>query len=273
MPAVVARRWPPTALGAAWWLVALGGVVSAALAVHGYWGLRQASLTVAGAALYTASLREDEPSRGRLLAACGAVVTVVALVAVLESFGLVPGLSPRGRAPGSLLGQRNHVAHLCALGLPLLALSALRGRTAVRVASALAWALCALALVWTRSRTGWWGALAGLVALGVTLGLARRWKDMAVLGAAAALAVLAAAATPVRLVWQGDRPYLRSLSTMADLEHGSGRGRWVQATASLGLVKDAPVWGVGPGTGWCTTRAWRRRARPSTPTRPSPLVG
>jgi len=117
----------------------------------------------------------------------------------------------------------------------------------VRIAAGLAWAVCALALVWTRSRTGWWGALAGLVALGVTLGLARRWKDLGLVAAGAALSVAVGAATPVRLAWRGERPYLQSLSTMADLAHGSGRGRWVQAQASLNLVKDAPVLGVGPG--------------------------
>ncbi|MEW5741675.1 MAG: O-antigen ligase family protein [Myxococcota bacterium] len=241
------RRRPLTALSLFWWLAALGGVVSAAFAVHRFWGLRQAALTLGGAALFTACLHDEEASRQRLLAACGAFAALVALVAALESFGLFPGLSARGRAPGSLLGQRNHVAHLCALALPLLFLSALRTKRAARVAWAGAWTACAVVLVWTRSRTGWWGALAGFAALNVVLLRARRWRELGLLALSAAAVLVVASLAPVKLAWRGQHAYWRSLSTMADFEQGSGRGRWVQARNSLELWPAAPLVGVGPG--------------------------
>jgi hypothetical protein len=66
---------------------------------------------------------------------------------------------------------------------------------------------------------------------------------------ASALAAGAAAAifVPNRLAWRSDSPYAETFTNIARYSEGSGRGRLIQYGNSLVLVRDAPVFGVGPG--------------------------
>ena len=205
---------------------------------------RHLALTTVATALFLAARAQAGPTRRALHAVLLGAAAVAALVALGEAWGLVTGLSSRGRAPGSLLGQRNLVAHLCLLASPLAWAAASSPRRAARTLGLAAAAALAAAVVLTRSRAAW---LVAPLPLGVWAalqpgGLRRPWPLLAV-----AVGVALAVAAPTRLVWKSDRPLADTLRTLVDAERGSGHGRLVQARASLGLLADAPLLGAGPG--------------------------
>jgi hypothetical protein len=148
------------------------------------------------------------------------------------------------RAPGGTLGNRNFVAHLAAIGLPLCLLASLRAKRFFIPAAGVA--MVAAALVLTRSRAGW---LAAAIALGIFFVLSVREHGrrlvatlmVAAAGAAAALII------PNALRWRSDNPYLDSVTGVVDYDRGSGRGRLVQYAHSLGMAARHPLLGVGPG--------------------------
>jgi O-antigen ligase len=147
------------------------------------------------------------------------------------------------------------MAHLVAIGLPLLLYVSLvsRSRAGFAVGSA-GIALAAAALVLSRSRAAWLGAGASLVFLAVEgLWVGRLWKAERLrrrvrrLGWLAAAALLLALVLPNRLNWRSDSPYLESLAGVANYKEGSGRGRLIQWSNTLAMAAQHPLVGVGPG--------------------------
>ena len=159
------------------------------------------------------------------------------------------------RAPGGTFGNRNFMAHACAITLPALLFSGLRASSR---AARLRWcggiALVAGALILSRSRAAWLALLLGLAVMLVTGAIAMRHSDgtlppqrlllllvAAVAGAGAALVI------PNTLDWRSDSPYADTAHSIVNYKGGSGQGRLIQYGNSLRMTLHHPLFGVGPG--------------------------
>jgi hypothetical protein len=67
------------------------------------------------------------------------------------------------------------------------------------------------------------------------------------LGVAAVVGLGAAIVLPNRLEWKSDSPYLDSAAGLVNYKEGSGRGRLVQWSNSVRMMRSDPLFGVGPG--------------------------
>jgi O-antigen ligase len=159
------------------------------------------------------------------------------------------------RVPGGTFGNRNFVAHLAAIGAPVVALSALTAkRGATSVIGGIGMMILSATLVLSRSRAAWLAIIALAIPVGILAYLTReRWTDtrterrLAVLIVSTAIGVAAALVLPNRLEWKSDSPYLDSAAGLVNYKGGSGRGRLVQYTNSLHMTEAHPIIGVGPG--------------------------
>jgi O-antigen ligase len=179
-----------------------------------------------------------------LLNGLALAVVIAAATSLLQAYGVRTIFFAINRAPGGTLGNRNFVAHLAAIGLPLSLLAALRARRFFIAATGVA--VVTAALVLTRSRAGW---LAAAVAVAIFFVLAVREHGRRVIAILAIAAAGAGAALiiPNALRWRSDNPYLESVTGVVDYERGSGRGRLVQYEHSLLMAARHPLFGVGPG--------------------------
>ena len=149
-----ARRIPP-ALRA----------VSALFATNGWLAFRALGVSLAGATLFWCA--RTLARAGREPAAADRVwplaIVLGALTGLAQAYGLIDtSLASLSRAPGGTFGNRNFMAHLVAIGLPLLLYLALEARSRARFAlGAAGVALAAAALVLSRSRAAWLGAGGG----------------------------------------------------------------------------------------------------------------
>ncbi len=257
---LLARPWPALGSSRALRVAAIGlaawTAASALFATNPWLALRATSLTVTGLlALLTA----------RHVAALGAAPILIGWLVMAAGAGAATGLAQAWgvehpffaqlRAPGGTFGNRNFLAHLAAIAMPLLAMLVLTTRRRrVLLPAALATALGVAALVLTRSRAGWLAAGAGLAVLAGGLLIGRRRAGVPVrparvaLAAAVAIAAVAGALLlPNTLEWRSDSPYTDTLGNLANFKEGSGRGRMLQYRNSLDLALRHPVLGVGPG--------------------------
>jgi len=230
--------------------------VSAVAAGNHWLAARSVGITWAGLAIFwvargLARLGLARPLLGMLAFAA----VLAAATGVLQAYGLdLPLASPR-RAPGGTFGNRNFLAHLTAIGLPLITYLAIDSRA--RLApwlGALGLAISSAALLFSRSRAAWLAVAAGLTIFLVEgIGVSGLWRDprirrrLATLAIAGAVSVVAAVTIPNTLDWRSDSPYLESLAGVANFREGSGRGRLIQYGNTLRMVRDAPLLGVGPG--------------------------
>jgi hypothetical protein len=240
-------------------LVAYLGVsaVSALLATNGWLAFRALGVSLAGAALFWCARTVARAGRGdALLKGLAAAVVLGALTGLAQAYGLVEtNLASLSRAPGGTFGNRNFMAHLVAIGLPVLLYVALEARSRPRfLLAAIGVSLAAAALVLSRSRAAWLGAGAsGLFLVVEGLWLGRLWMEERVQRrvlqlASVVLASLALALVlPNRLNWRSDSPYLESLTGVANYKEGSGRGRLIQYGNTLSMAADHAILGVGPG--------------------------
>ena len=188
--------------------------------------------------------------------ALAAAVVLGSVTGLAQAYGLVEtNLASLTRAPGGTFGNRNFMAHLAAMGLPLLLYVAVASRSRAGFAlGSVGITLAAAALVLSRSRAAWLGAvtcIAFLAAEGLWVG--RLWEDTRLrrrvgrLGALAAAGLALALILPNRLNWRSDSPYLESLTGVANYKEGSGRGRLIQWGNTLAMAAKHPLLGVGPG--------------------------
>ncbi|HEX6104195.1 MAG TPA: O-antigen ligase family protein [Gemmatimonadales bacterium] len=235
----------------------LVSLLSALLADNRWLSFRALGVSLAGAAVFWSAraIARAGYARPLLLAFAGAVV-LGALTGLGQAYGLVnTSLASLTRAPGGTFGNRNFMAHLVAIGLPLLLLVSVdaRSRRGFTLGS-VGVALAAGALVLSRSRAAWLGAaVSGLFLAVEGLWVGRLWADRqlrrrvlrltAVTVGSLALAML----LPNKLNWRSASPYLESLAGMANYREGSGAGRLIQYGNSLRMAADHPVLGVGPG--------------------------
>lgn len=227
------------------------------LAAANWWlAVRALGVSLAGAALFWSARTVARSGHARpLLVALAASVVLGAITGLVQAYGLLAtDLTSPVRAPGGTFGNRNFMAHLAALGLPLLLTLTVQATRRRFLLGSLATALVVGALLLSRSRAAWLAAAASLAFLAVEgLWAGRLWEDrqlrrrMILLTASALTGLLLALTLPNTLDWRSDSPYLDSLTGVANFREGSGRGRLIQFGNTARMAVDHPVLGVGPG--------------------------
>lgn len=236
------------------WLVL--GALSALFATNGWLAARAVSLSLGGVACFWSARALARRNSSRPLVAALAFAGVVgAATALLQAYGMTTELFSLNRAPGGTFGNRNFMAHLCAIIFPALLYSGLRAPSRAAFAR---WcygaALVAAALILSRSRAAWLALLVGLVVLVVAGAIALRRRDdslrlmrLFVLVAAAVAGAGAALVIPNTLDWKSASPYLDTANSIVNYKGGSGHGRLIQYGNSLRMSLRHPLLGVGPG--------------------------
>ena len=234
----------------------LFGVASSLFAVNVWAAERALTISCSGVALFwSASAVRRAGLVQPLLVALAVGIVLAAATSLAQAYGVETEYFSLNRAPGGTFGNRNFIAHLCAVGVPVVALVALTARRrGGSVFGGLSMAIIAAALVMSRSRAAWLAVLVSAAPIGVlAAGTWNRWceprtlRRLIVLGAAAGVGAIAAVLLPNRLEWKSDSPYLDSAAGLVNYKEGSGRGRIVQYTNSLRMTRANPVFGVGPG--------------------------
>jgi O-antigen ligase len=235
-------------------VVGAATLLSAVGALTWAWAWRP-TLMVLAAVVCALGLR-DRDNRPQWLAWQGAALVVLAVIGMFEALGFA-ALAPHGRAPASLMGQRNTLAHLLALGSPVLwHLSAHAGDRRARLVWSLGALSAAFMVVVTRSRAAWL-ALPLQALVYVVMNRRGSWRAPF----PALLGVLAALLAPVRLVWNSTAPYADTLTRLVDANSGSGAGRLEQWSQSLTLVPSSPLLGLGPGNWFVAWAPWATSER------------
>jgi len=237
-------------------LFLVDSAISATFATNGWAAERALAISMSGAALFWVASALGRAGLGRpLLVALAVAVVVGASTSLAQTYGVQSDYFSLNRVPGGTFGNRNFVAHLAAIGTPvvmLVALTAPRGLGSVF--AAISMAILSATLVLSRSRAAWLAVIAVAIVV-VLLGRMSwaRWSDsrtirrMLVLGIAAAAGVAGAVFLPNHLDWKSTSPYLDSAAGLVNYKEGSGRGRVVQYTNSLAMTRAHPLFGVGPG--------------------------
>ncbi|MGN6393505.1 MAG: O-antigen ligase family protein [Gemmatimonadales bacterium] len=254
-------------------LFLLISALSGLVANNGWLALRALGVTLAGAALFWSARAVARAGLGTPLVTGLAIAVVLgAVTGLVQAYGLVStSLASLTRAPGGTFGNRNFMAHLVAIGLPLLLFVTLDARSRTRLGfGAAGVCLAATALVLSRSRAAWLAAsVAGAFLTFEGLWVGRLWGDRRLrsrvvrLAAVAGLGVVLALALPNRLNWRSDSPYLESLAGVANYKEGSGRGRVIQYGNTLKMAVRHPLLGVGPGNWPVFYPAFMSREDPS----------
>ncbi len=234
----------------------VAGLASATFATNGWAAERALAISVSGVMLYwsAAALRRNGLARG-LIVALAIGVVVGAATSLAQAYGVQSEYFSLNRAPGGTFGNRNFVAHLCAIGTPVVALVALTARRGLgSIFGGIAMAIVAAALVMSRSRAAWLAILVLAVPVGLLAMMTwSRWSEprtvrrLVVLGVATVAGAIAAVVLPNHLEWKSDNPYLESAAGLVNYKEGSGHGRIVQYTNSLKMTVAHPLLGVGPG--------------------------
>lgn len=243
----------------AWLLVAwvVWGTLSAAFATNYWQAWRAMGISLSGAVIFWMALRAGRGGRaGLVLGGLTFAAVVAAATGVAQAHGVEFPLLAESRAPGGTLGNRNFLAHLTVIVLPILLMRTVRSRGSIGFLLGLVGVVVSVTLVvLTRSRAAW---LAGAVSLGCLAIAAlvasrgpraepiRRGRIGITLLAMTA-GIIAALVIPNQLEWRSDSPYRDTLGGLVNYQDGSGRGRLIQYRNTLDLVRRSPIFGVGPG--------------------------
>ena len=235
-------------------------LISALFATNWWLAGRYLAISVSGVTLFWVARSLAGAGLARpLLRALALAVVVGAITALLQAYGLVSDivsdLASLSRAPGGTFGNRNFMAHLATIGIPVILLLGVQARWGLSVGlTSLCVALVSAAIVLSRSRAAWLSLIA--CSAFVTLAIWRvRWrhpelwprKRLRNLAIAAAAGVVGALLIPNTLNWKSDSPYLDSVVGVVNYTEGSGRGRLVQYGNTLSMSLEHPFLGVGPG--------------------------
>lgn len=229
---------------------------SAVFATNWWLSTRSLAVSMSGIAIYWVSRALRAEGRHRaLVGAVATAATLGAITSLLQTYGIETEYFSLNRAPGGTFGNRNFMAHVCAIAAPAVVYCALTARSARGYLTwGLAFGIMSAAIFLSRSRAAW-------LALGASFGIMilagwlthRRWREprlsrrILTLGIAAAVFIGAVALLPNTLEWKSDSPYLESMRGVVNYRQGSGRGRLVQYTTSLKITTTHPILGVGPG--------------------------
>ena len=247
-------------------------IISALFAENWWLATRALAIAASGLALFWVARALAAAGYERaLISGLATAVVIGAMTALLQAYGVEPEYMSLSRAPGGTFGNRNFMAHLSAIGTPIILLCTLEARrTWAAVLGMIGTAFIAAALVLSRSRAAWLALMVG-GALMVLLWWRMRdvWADatrkrrLLVLGAASLVAVIAALTLPNALEWKSDSPYLDSVRGVVNYKEGSGAGRLVQYRNSLKMAVSHPLLGVGPGNWAVAYPAFASRNDPS----------
>ena len=226
--------------------------ISAALATNRWLGFRALAISGSGVLLFWTARALAEAGLARpILGGLALAITIAAVTALVQAYGLRLDVFASTRAPGGTLGNRNFVAHAAAFGLPLILFSALRGKRLALVAGV---PIVTASLVLSRSRAAWLAAAAmAIVFFAAIMASAplrrdgRTWRGLALVLGLAAAAGAAALVIPNALRWRSDNPYLQSVQGITNYEEGSGRGRLIQYERSMRMAFGHLLFGIGPG--------------------------
>ncbi len=230
-------------------------VLSALFATNGWVAWRAVALSCSGIILFWCASTLHALGLGRRLLAAAAFATVAgAATALVQTYaGMATDLFSLNRAPGGTFGNRNFMAHLCAIGAPAIVITTLLARRRWAAISGLVGTtIIVAALVVSRSRAAWLALAVGAVVIGAMAWMTRPRdqglrRPVTLVIVAATIGALGAAFLPNRLEWKSTSPYLDTVRGVVNYRDGSGRGRLVQYTNSLGLMTARPLLGVGPG--------------------------
>jgi O-antigen ligase len=234
----------------------VASAISTALATNWWLATRALAISVSGVMLFWVARAIRGGGRERsLVNALAAAATIGAVTSLIQAYGLESSYFSLNRAPGGTFGNRNFMAHVAAIGAPVIVLCALTARTATGFSlGALAMAIVTAAQVLSRSRAAWLALIAAFGMMGLAAWMTRhRWREphlgrrAIILVAAGGVATAAAIWLPNTLDWRSESPYLDSVRGVVNYKGGSGRGRLVQYTNSLEMATAHPLLGVGPG--------------------------
>jgi len=248
-PGLVAAELP--LLGFAAW-----STLSTVFATNHWLATRALAITLSSLVIFHAAYRVARRGAGRwLLAGLALAFVVASLTGLAQAYGLTLPILAESRAPGGTLGNRNFLAHLIAIGAPVLLLGLAEAGGPRRVIlAAVGLGLMLTTLVLTRSRASWLGMMVswGVMLIGWLIAgyggreiVPPRRLRAGVL--ALLLGVIAALALPNGLSWRSDSPYRDTVRDLTNYREGSGRGRLIQYRNSARLVGMDPVFGTGPG--------------------------
>ena len=239
-------------------LLGYGGLslMSAVLAANDWLSMRSVAITISGLAAFWCARAVASDGFKRPLMATVVLATVLgAATSLAQAYGWQSDYLTLSRAPGGTFGNRNFVAHVSAIGVPLLIWYAITARRAIAVLlCAAGGGILAAALVMSRSRAAWLALLVAAVLLAVPIWRAAHrvphadaGKRLLLLGIVAVVGAVLSLALPNRLNWNSESPYLDSVRGVVAYSSGSGRGRLIQYRNSLHMAEAHPVLGVGPG--------------------------
>src|SRR6266498_820610 len=229
---------------------------SAIFATNHWLAQRALGVSVASAVVFWGARRIGASGGYRSLLIAAALATVLAAITALaQAYGFETDYFSQNRAPGGTFGNRNFVAHICAIGLPALVWCTVTAKRAIGAfLGSLGAAVVAAALVLSRSRAAWLAVAPCVVVLAIPLIASRKYWDRKIVGGRFARLVLAmtvagtvATIIPNTLNWNSESPYLDSARGMVNYKKGSGRGRVAQYRNTLQMAAANPVFGVGPG--------------------------
>src|SRR6476469_3001565 len=204
---VLARRRSPALSRIDTLLVAFLALsaVSALFAENWWLATRALAITASGLTVFWVARTLSASGYERaLLPGLAAAIVIGAVTALLQAYGIEPEYMSLSRAPGGTFGNRNFMAHLSAIGVPIVLLCAIEARRSSGFAlGAAGMAFLSAALVLSRSRAAWLALMVG-GALMVLLGWRMRdaWMDalrrrrLAILAGVSAVAVVAALVLP-----------------------------------------------------------------------------
>ena len=230
--------------------------LSAIFATNHWLAQRALALTLSSIIVYWSARRIRSDKTKRMLLGAAALASIVAaLTSLAQAYGFETEYFTLARAPGGTLGNRNFIAHVVAIGLPITIWCTVAAK---RPISALLWsggvAILAATLVLSRSRAAYLAVIATIAFGGILLLVSRKyWKEGIVGGRLARMLLVAvigstiAVIIPNELDWNSDSPYLDSARNVVDYSSGSGRGRVAQYRNSLKIVEHDPILGAGPG--------------------------
>ncbi|MEP6492723.1 MAG: O-antigen ligase family protein [bacterium] len=234
----------------------LAGIAAALFAANQWAAERAVAISLSGVALFwVASVLREGGMVRPLIVALAVGIVVGAATSLAQAYGVQTEYFSLNRAPGGTFGNRNFVAHLSAIGTPVVVLAALTARRGTgSLLGGLGLAIISAALVLSRSRAAWLAVIAlAIPAGGLAVLTWKRWceprtlRRAVMLGIAVVAGAVAAIVLPNRLEWKSESPYLDSATGLVNYKEGSGRGRLVQYGNSLRMTEAHPLLGVGPG--------------------------
>jgi O-antigen ligase len=229
--------------------------ISTIFATNSWLGFRALAITASSVLLFLLARGLEGEDIERVTRGVAVAVILVQISSLLQAYGLEVTWFSENRAPGGTLGNRNFVAHVAAIGWPLLLSITLSARSARgAIIGSIGSMIVVATLVLTRSRGAWLAfalaALLTMILLAVSPSLRSRWQTwrrIALITILSLGGVAAAILLPNDLRWRSDNPYLETVERIADYEEGSGRGRLIQYQRTVRLLLRSPLLGVGPG--------------------------